>query len=169
MPKISVDFAGVEAGSRFVRIPEGDYVFKITKIQGGKGETSGKPYLLFSLKAIKGNKRGLNKTIAHNCTLQKQGLWNLRNLLEAAGKTIPSKAVSIDTDKLIGLEVGGTAVDAEFEGKQKSEISTFFPPSEYVEDTEVSTKTEALEKGVEADDENEETPEDEESEDEELF
>lgn len=165
---VKVDFTGVESGGGFSHIPEGDYIFRVTKIKQGVGETSNKPYLLFSLKAIKGIKKGLNKTIPHNCSLQKNSLWNLRNLLEAGGKNIASKAVNIDLDKLIGMEVGGTAVDAEFEGKKKSEIATFFPAKEFVEDSEVSTGTEALESD---EDENESTPEDEEetAEDEEII
>lgn len=167
---ISVNFEGVESGGGFAKIPEGDYVFKIVKHKQGTGTDSGKPYILFSLKAIKGPKKGINKTIAHNCSLQKNALWNLRNMLEAAGKNIPSKAIKLDLDKLIGLEVGGTAVDGEYEGKAKSEISTFFPPSEWVEDTEISKKTDKLEESSTEDETEEATPEDEpeETDDEEL-
>jgi hypothetical protein len=158
--KITVDFTGVESGGGFQHVPEGDYVFKVTKIKQGVGETSKKPYLLFSLKAIKGTKKGLNKTIAHNCSLQKNSLWNLRNLLEAGGKTVKSSAMNIDLDKLIGMEVGATCVDEEFEGKQKSVVATFFPAKEYQEESEVSSDTKALEQPDEEEDET--TPEDEE-------
>lgn len=169
MPKISVDFTGVESGGGFQHIPEGDYILKVAKIKQGIGEESKKPYLLFSLKAIKGPKKGLNKTIPHNCSLQKNALWNLRNLLEAGGKTIASKAINIDLDKLIGLEVGASVVDDEYEGKPKSVVANFFPPKEWSEETEVSKGTEALE--TPDDEENESTPEDEEetTEDEELI
>lgn len=167
---ISVNFEGVESGGGFVRIPEGDYIFEVTKVSQKTGESSNKPYLLFSLKAVEGPKRGLNKTVAHVCSLGKNALWNLRNLLEAAGKTIPSKAIKIDLDKLAKLRVGGTAVDDEFEGKKKSSISNFFPVSEFVlsdEETPVKKDGKDLEDTPEEDDET--TPEDENSEDEELI
>jgi hypothetical protein len=67
--------------------------------------------------------------------LTKQSLWNLRNLIEACGKQVPSKAVKLDLDKMIGWECAGTAIDDEYEGKKKSVISTFFPMEDLVEVT----------------------------------
>jgi uncharacterized protein DUF669 len=127
---ISVNFEGVEAGMNYVHIPEGDYGLKVVKVQSKVGQESGKPYLLFSLKAISGNPKGVNKVIPHNCSLTKNALWNLRNLLEATGKTIPAKAIKIDLDKLTGLTMGGTIIDDEYEGKKKSVVTAFFPLSE---------------------------------------
>jgi len=43
---------------------------------------------------------------------------------------VPSKAVKIDTNKLVGKECAGTVVDDEYEGKKKSIISAFFPMSD---------------------------------------
>ena len=140
---ISVNFEGVEAGMSYVHIPEGDYSFKVVKVQQKEGQDSGKPYLLFSLKAQTGNPKGVNKVIPHTCSLTKNSLWNLRNLLEAAGKTIPPKAIKIDLDKLVGLTLAGSVVDDEYEGKKKSVVAAFFPISE------LSTSTE--DKGDEAD------------------
>lgn len=133
---ISVNFEGVEAGVNYVHIPEGDYALKVTKVQNKVGQDSGKPYLLFNLKVTAGNSKGLNKVIAHSCSLSKNALWNLRNLLEAAGKTIPAKAIKIDLDKLINLEMAGTVIDDEYDGKKKSIVSAFFPKSELSTETE---------------------------------
>ena len=130
MTVISVNFEGVEGGSNFTKIPEGDYAFKITKVVQKTGENSGKPYLLFTLKATSGPAAGVNESILHTCSLTKNALWNLRNLLEAAGKTIPAKAIKIDLDKLTGLTLAGSVVDDEYGGKKKSVIAAFFPLSE---------------------------------------
>ncbi len=126
--QINVDFTGVESGVGSVHIPEGDYGLKIVKVIQKKAKESGNPLLLFSLKTISGPKAGLGKTIPHNCTLTKNSLWNLRNLLEATGKQVPAKALKIDLDKLVNLTLAGTVIDdAPYEGKIKSIISAFFP------------------------------------------
>lgn len=145
---ISVNFEGVEAGMNFAHIPEGDYGFKVTKVQSKEGQDSGKPYLLFYLKVTTGNSKGINKVIPHTCSLTKNALWNLRNLLEAAGKTIPPKAIKIDLDKLIGLTLAGAVTDDEYNGKKKSVVSSFFPMSEL--STEAEKKKEDDSEEVEA-------------------
>lgn len=124
---ISVNFEGVEVGGTSAKIKEGDYGFKITKVVSKKAASSGNPILLFSLKVISGDKSAINKTLLHNCTLTKNSLWNLRNLLEATGKSVPAKAIKIDLDKLVGLTLAGTVIDDEYQGKKKSTISAFFP------------------------------------------
>jgi len=127
---ITVDFTGVEVGGGRVHIPEGDYALKIEKVKNAKGEESGKAYLDLTFKVTKGEKKGVGKSLRHSCSLQKQSLWNLRNLLEACGMQVPSKAVKSDTNKLVGKECAGTVVDDEYEGKKKSIISAFFPMSD---------------------------------------
>lgn len=130
MTVISVNFEGVEAGFQSVHVPEGDYALKVTKVQSKVGKDSGAPYLLFSLKITAGNAKGIGKVIPHTCSLTKTSLWNLRNLLEAAGKQIPAKAIKIDLDKLANLTMAGTVIDDEYEGKKKSVVTAFFPLSE---------------------------------------
>jgi hypothetical protein len=147
---ISVDFTGVEVGGGRVRIPEGDYGFEITQVKGKKGEESQKNYLLISFKAIQGDKRGLNKVLVHSCSLQKQSLWNLRNLLEACGKQTPAKAIKLDLDKMSGLKCAGTVIDDEYEGKKKSVITAFFPLADLGNTSETGDE---LEEAVEEDEE----------------
>lgn len=128
MPRIiKVDFTGVESGGGSVHIPEGDYGLKIKEVKGKKGEESGKNYLAMLFEVTQGDKKGLKKVLRHSCSLQKQSLWNLRNLLEACGKQTPAKAISIDLDKMVGLECAGTVIDDEYEGRKKSVITAFFP------------------------------------------
>lgn len=125
---ITVDFTGVETDGGRIRVPEGDYGLEIAKVVSKKGETSGKPYLDLSFKLIKGDKRGVGKTISgHSCSLQPQSLWNLRNLLESCGKEVPSKAVKLALDKMVGYQCAGTIVNDEYEGRKKSVITAFFP------------------------------------------
>ena len=124
---ITVDFTGVESGGGKVRVPEGDYGMEIGKVVAKNAE-SGKPCLFIDMKLIKGDKRGVGKTITrYSCSLQPQALWNLRNLLESCGKQVPSKAVKLALDKMVGYQCAGTIVDDEYEGRKHSVISAFFP------------------------------------------
>lgn len=126
---IAVDFTGVESGGApSVHIPEGDYGFKIQKVVQKKGKDSGEPYLLFSLKVTKGHPKGIGKVVPHNCSLQTKSLWNLRNLIEATGKEVPSKSLKLNLDNMpTWPELAGTVIDDEYNGKKKSVISAFFP------------------------------------------
>jgi hypothetical protein len=125
---IHVNFEGVESGGGVnPRVPESDYGLKCTGADLKKGKDSGEGYIDFAFKLTKGPKRGVGKTLHHSCSLQKQSLWNLRNLLESMGMTVPSKAVKIPVDKLKGKECAGTVVDDEYEGRKKSIIGSFFP------------------------------------------
>lgn len=153
---VSVDFEGVEGGGGSSHVPEGDYGLKISKVIKKKAESSGMDCLYFDLKIFKGNAKGIGKPIRHTCSLQKQSLWNLRNLLEAAGKEVPARALKIDLDKLTNLELGATLVDDQFErdGKirVKSVIAGFFPISELTA-TSTGKDTSELEEGVEDEEE----------------
>lgn len=161
---VKVDFTGVEAGSNFSRVPEGDYAFKINKVDLKKGDKGN--YLLFHLKVTKGNPKAIGKMVPHNCSLTKQSLWNFRNLIEACGKPVASKALNIDLDKMVGWELAGTVVDDEYEGKKKSVVSGFFPVGDLQSVTNTEGKeTDSVTEGEEA--ETEESGSDEEVE--ELF
>lgn len=163
---VSVNFEGVEVGVGRVHIPEGDYGVKVSKVALKKSEAE-KPYLLFSFKVIKGDKKGMGKSLAHNCSLQVQSLWNLRNLIESTGRPVPSKTVKLDLDKMVGWECACTVIDEEYEGKQKSVISAFFPLSDL---GKTSSSGDELEEATEEEEEGtEEETTEEESEEEELF
>jgi len=124
---VKIDFSGVEAGGGSVKIPEGDYGLEIAKVIMKDGKDSGKPNLKISLKVTSGNKKGIGKVLLHNCSLQKQALFNLRNLLEACGKNPPAKPVDLNLDKMVGWKCAGTVQDDTFEGKVKSVVTVFFP------------------------------------------
>lgn len=160
---ISVDFTGVESGGGRIRVPEGDYGLKIKKVEHKKGEDSGKPYLNFTFEITKGDKKGIGKSLPHSCSLQKQALWNLRNLLEACGKQVPAKALKIDTAKLVGLTCAGTISDDEYEGKKKSVIAALFPLADL---GKTSDSGDELESAGEESEETEESTEEESSEEE---
>jgi len=170
---LKVDFTGVESGGGRPHIPEGDYGVEITKILAKKGEDSGKPYLEFKLKVIKGPKRGIGKVLTDTASMQKQSLWHLRQILESCGLSVPSKAVKIDIDKLIGKKMGITATDDEYEGKKKSIVGAVFPfkdlgkTSDDGDDLEEATETEEEEEEESGEESEEESGEEEVEEEEE--
>ena len=147
---VKVDFTGVESGgSRNVRVPEGDYLLEITKIDGKKGKESGKPNLIFYFKLSDGPKKGNGKELQHNCSLQKQSLWNLKNILEACGKTVPSKSVNLNVDNLVGLKCAGNVIDGTYNDRLRSEIAFFYTEDEFNNQSSGEEVEEAMEEAEE--------------------
>lgn len=151
---ITVDFTGVESGMG-VRVPEGDYALKIAKAVLKRGKESQEKYIEFQMEITKEKYKG--KKLRYTCSLQKQSLWNLRNLIEACGHTAPSKAVKLPLAKMVGWECGGSVVDTQYENRIRSEIAALFPSSQ-LEEEGTTDKEETFE---EANGEEEETTEEE--------
>lgn len=130
--KLKVDFSGVSDGGGGFRIPAGDYVVKVKKVEQKIGESSGKPYLNWELEVISGgDKSAKGKVLYHTTSLQPQALFNLRNVLVALGIDIPKKSLEIGLDKLKGKIMGVTVEDDEYRGedgrkqKKSSIVETF--------------------------------------------
>lgn len=112
------------------RVPEGDYLAKVTKVEDAlvKSEANkGAHQWLFTI--VLTDKA--NATYPYYCQTQAENqLWKVRNLLVAAGITVPRKRVKVDPERLVGKTIAVTLQDAEYEGKEQSEIGAIFPPSE---------------------------------------
>jgi hypothetical protein len=124
MAKITADFTNVKESSGFnpKQMPEGDYTATIVKADLGKSNAGNKQVILgFQLNDSR------TAVYPYYCGLDANVLWKLRTVLIAAGIPVPKKKVSIDTDKLIGKEVGISLEDDEYEGKMKSVIMGVFP------------------------------------------
>lgn len=126
----TVDFTSVKDGGQFNRnrIPAGDYIATITKVDDAEAKDGTFQYL-FSIKIDKVPSR----VIPYYCKLQENQLWKLRNLLIAAGKTVPKKKLKLDPSTIVGKKIGVTVEDDEYEGREQSQISGVFPASELVE------------------------------------
>jgi len=127
-----VDFTNVkEGGATFnkKRVPSGDYLAKIVKVQDAevkKGDNQGQPQWLFTVTLD-----GIPTTkYPYYCTLVENQLWKVRNLLVAAGINVPKKRVRLDPSKVVGKTIAVTMEDDEYEGKLQSVIAAVFPPSE---------------------------------------
>lgn len=167
----TVDFTKVKDGGNFNRnrIPSGDYLAKIVKVEDAKAKDETFQYL-FTIQIIK---RPSSK-FPYYCKIQENQLWKLRNILIAAGKSVPKKKMQVNVNDIVGKLIGVTVEDDEYEGKEQSSIAGVFPASELEdsEDTEeiVDDSEEEDEDSEDSldDDEVEETVEEETEEEEEL-
>lgn len=157
----NVDFSNVKDQGNFnkKRIPAGDYLATITKIEDAEAKDGIFQYLV----SVKINKRP-SSVLPYYCKLQENQLWKLRNLLIAAGLTVPKKKIKVDPSRLVGKLIGVTIEDTEYQDKEQSEIAAVFPAAELndiSDDDEPADDDEPEEEPDEDEDEPEEATEDE--------
>ena len=115
---INLDFTGVQDGFKNVT-KAGTYNVKIDKVEAKKSQT-GNPYLNWETSIIDGEFKGCK--LWHVTSLQPQALFNLRNLLVAAGLDVPKSVVKIDLDSVLGRIVAAKVVMEEYQGEQRPKI-----------------------------------------------
>lgn len=125
---ISVDFTGVEASGGGRLLPEGPLMFEVDEIEEREGESSGQPYLAFTLTVADGEFKGTKAW--DNFSLQPQSLWKLRGFLEAAGVETEDGPMDLDPEELIGKIVMADVVHEEYKGKTKHRIAGYSPVAE---------------------------------------
>jgi hypothetical protein len=156
-----VDFSNVkEGGGSFNkhRIPSGDYPCKILKVEDAESKSDGGFQYLFTLQPLKFSQY----KYPYYCKLQENQLWKLRNLLVAAGITVPKKRMKLDPSKVVGKIVGVTFEDDEYEGRMQSSIASIFPASELdADDIPDSDDEDEPEAAVDEDDDMEDEVEEE--------
>jgi len=153
-----VDFSNVKDGGNFNRrrVPAGDYLAVITKVEDAKAKDDVFQYL-FSIKLVKRPA----SVFPYYCKLQENQLWKLRNLLIAGGLSVPKKRQRVDPNRLVNKQIGVTIEDADFEGKEQSEIAGVFPAAELDDQVTGDDEDEPEEDEDEDEDASEDTDEDE--------
>lgn len=154
----ALDFTNVKDGGGTFnkkRQPEGDYRAKVTKVQDVESKADKTPMWLFTIEVGTG-------TYAYYCKHVENQLWKIRNLLVAAGISVPKKRVKVDPNKVVGKFIGVTLEDDEYDGKPQSNIAAVFPASE-LDDTADDDDDDDVEEEVDdteevEDDEEEEAP-----------
>lgn len=123
-----VDFTNTKEGGNFnkARIPSGDYLAKVVKVEDSKSKKDDVFQYLFTIQLVK---RASSK-LPFYCKLEEGQLWKLRNLAVACGLTVPKKKLNFNPNKCVGKLIGVTIDDAEYEGKLQSEVGAVFPASE---------------------------------------
>lgn len=122
--RVVADFTGVEIGGGSIKVPEGDYRFRVKEVEQRESQ-EGKPYLNFKLEFVDKAHRG--KVLYHICSLQPQALFNLRTTLTALGMDVPQKRVAFSLHKLEGRELMATLGDDEYQGRIRSRVVDTFP------------------------------------------
>lgn len=142
-----VDFSNVKDGGNFnrKRIPAGDYLARIVKIEDAKAKDDIFQYLV----SIKIEKHS-SSVFPYYCKLQENQLWKLRNLLIAAGLNVPKKRQRVDPARLLNKLIGVTIEDTEYDGKEQSEIAGIFPTAELTDAPDVDDDDEDEEAEEEA-------------------
>ena len=143
---VKVDLSGVESSQK--AIPEGEYVVSVNDASI-ESSSKGNDYIKFEFEVIEGSHKGAK--LYHNCSLLPQALFNLKNVLEALGFDIPTKAFDLDLSDLLGLECEVEVGHETFEGKKKARILEFINPEDSdVEDDEEDDEDDEDEEDLEA-------------------
>lgn len=125
MPKISVDFSGVEEGFKLPE--EGQQICKIKSVELKDGQKA--KYLKWTLVIGTGPDKGAQ--IFHITSFSPNALFNLRNTLIACGQNVPKSSFQVNTDLCIGKIVGITVAHQEYEKdgekKKSAKVSEIFP------------------------------------------
>jgi hypothetical protein len=127
MSKITIDFSNVREGSTFSprRLPEGSYLADIAQVEQ-KESSKGNPMLVYTIIPVEHP----TAVYPYYVVLADNQLWKLRALLLAAGKEVPKRKVTVDPESIVGRQIMIDLEDAEWEGREKSEIAGVFKPVE---------------------------------------
>lgn len=136
---LTVDFSNTES-----KLKPGEYLATVEEVSVETSQ-SNTEYLKWKFKLDEGG------IAYYNTSLQPQALWNLRNLLEALGVTVPNSALDVDLEDLLGRELMVLIDMEEYEGKKRPKMTDFWP----AEDGASSKKEEDVE---DEEDEEEEAP-----------
>jgi len=166
MPKFKVDFTETESrggkksmGARR-HYPPGDYAVKCVRAELTTSSEKDTPGVRVTFRILSGEHKG--GEVTDTAWLTPKSLWRLRNMLEAMGIKIPSKAVNVDTGIMQGKSLAITLDDEEYDNKVYSRVVDTFLLSE-LEEVESDEDTDDL-----GTDEDEEEGEESEKEDDDL-
>lgn len=141
---VKVDLSGVESSQK--AIPEGEYVVSVNDASI-ESSSKGNDYIKFEFEVIEGSYKGAK--LYHNCSLLPQALFNLKNVLEALGFDIPTKAFDLDLSDLLGLECEVEVGHETYEGKKKARILEFINPEDEEDEDDEDEDEEGLEAALE--------------------
>lgn len=119
--KIKIDFSTTEESSSWntKQIPEGLHAAKVASVQETEAK-DGTDMLLFGFKLKEPKYKTRN--FPFYCKLQQNQLWKLRDLLVAAGETVPKRALNIDPNKIVGRDIVIEVEDDTYNGNVRSTV-----------------------------------------------
>lgn len=170
MKKIRIDFSKTEerSGWNTKSIPEGLHGFKIAGVEQTEAG-DGTDMLVYAL--VPEDARYKTRRFPFYCKLQQNQLWKLRDLLVAAGVSVPKKALNIDPSAPVGKIVAGEVEDETGQYAGRSSVNGIYGLDVLDDDAapadESDEDDEEYEGEEEAEEEVDDEPEDDEEEDEE--
>lgn len=120
--KIRLDFSKTEerSGWNTKQMPEGLHKMKVVGVEETEAQ-DGTAMLVYAL--TPSDPRFKTRRFPFYCKLQQNQLWKLRDLLVAAGVSVPKKAISIDPAAPVGKEIAVEVADATGQYEGRSEIN----------------------------------------------
>ena len=120
--RIKIDFTKTEerSGWNTRQIPEGLYRAKVVSVQETEAQ-DGTAMLVYGF--VPEDNRFKSRRFPYYCKLQQNQLWKLRDLLVAAGETVPKRAVNIDPEKIVGKSVAIEVEDDSYNGNVRSSVN----------------------------------------------
>jgi hypothetical protein len=122
---ISLDFEGVESGGGGFKIPEGEYLMKVIKVEDTESD-AGNSMFKWTFEGQEKKAKG-KKFYLYTVYDPPDSLWKLKSLLEALGTEVPDGALDLDLDEMVDLELIGQVGDEEYQGKTTSKLQDFSP------------------------------------------
>lgn len=108
------------------RMPVGDYLAKVVKVEDAESKKDHEFQYLFTIQLVKTP----SASYPYYCKITENQLWKLRNLLIAAGISVPKKRVKVDPNKAVGRMIGVSLEDDEYNGREQSVIERIFPAAD---------------------------------------
>jgi hypothetical protein len=176
--KIRLDFSKVEerSGWNTKEIPEGVHEMKIVSVEVGEAK-DGTDMITYGL--VPTNPKYKTRLFPYYCKLQQNQLFKIRDLLVAAGISVPKKVTSIDPEAPVGKIVAAEVSDETGQYAGRSSIDGIYDrsiaeddndagdePDDEVEDDEVEDEVDEEEDFDDEEDSEEEDDEDEDGDDE---
>lgn len=126
--KIKLDFSKVEerSGWNTRQMPEGLHEFKVESVQETEAG-DGTDMLVYALRPVSSKYK--TRLFPFYCKLQQNQYWKLRDLLVAAGITVPKRAGMIDPNGPVGKTIACEVEDATGQYAGRSEIQGTFDKS----------------------------------------
>lgn len=165
--KIRLDFSKTEerSGWNTKHITEGLHKMKVESVQETEAQ-DGTAMLVYAL--VPADPRLKTRRFPFYCKLQQNQLWKLRDLLVAAGISVPKKAQMIDPNGPVGKYIAAEVEDDTYQGNIRSSVNGTYGLDildEDGDDTSADDEADEEEYEDEAEEAEEEYEEDEDDED----